>query len=82
MARDNKERFGNKNKANPNWIRLKDDVLSYRDQFTGEPSWPKPQDFAETYGYKNFETTEFRTRYNKTKEELMGEFFYFDSYLQ
>ena len=76
MVKDNKERFGNANEINPNWIKLKEDVASHRAQYLNNehPIWPKPKDFAETYGYKLFDTTEFRNRYNKARDELLCKF--------
>ena len=75
MGNNNKEKFGNANSNNPNWIRLQQEVRNHRAQYPDEePIWPKPQDFAETYGFKAFETSEFRHRYNKAKDEIIGKF--------
>ena len=68
---NNKQKFGNANNTNTNCFQqeVKSHCAQYPDE---EPIWPKPQDFAETYGFKAFETAEFRHRYNKAKDEISG----------
>jgi len=82
MAGQSKERFGNANDGNPNWVDLKQKIKDFATQFhdTEDIPWPKPQNFAESNSFQKFDTTDFRHRYNKAKEEFMSKYYlYFQS---
>ncbi len=58
--------------TNPDWVRLKEDMTSWRRENSVEEKFPAPQKFDDLYTrYKKFETVLFSNKYRAAKKIIM-----------